>query len=246
MALEEAVHARGLNWQRTAQGLMDLYDNPRYHGGRGAFSRAYSPTSSCTVAQSPVSYPSPGRGRILESKSSFQEQLAFGSDLYQVSQLKVATLWDSYKMAESFVENGGQQDDVAERAAYERLVVRLAAAIAFSEDRGVRSCPVTSSHFASGLTPPDCARATVSQADIVRYVLTFPMLCFGPFLPLISSGDSRALVVLLHIYRVVRILLPTDDYWWCRRRAEVMESAIGEELRARGLEFCIRRRNEVC
>lgn len=71
------------------------------------------------------------------------------------------------------------------------------------------------------------------------------MLCFGPFLPLISSGDSRALVVLFHIYRVVRILLPTDEFWWCRRRAEVMESAIGDELRARGLEVCIRRQNEV-
>jgi len=237
MALEDNVDARGLNWQRTAQGFMDLYDNPRYQGGRGAFEPAYSPFSSRTVSQ--VS--GTGSGVVFDGGSNLQEGAAapFGAESLDGNLFKVATLWDSYRMGEVFVESAGQQDKLLERAAYERLVVRLAVAIAFIEGRGSGGCP------AAGPTPPDCARSALTQADIVRYVLTFPMLCFGPFLPLISSGDSRALVVLFHIYRVVRILLPTDEFWWCRRRAEVMESAIGGELRARGLEFCIRRQNEV-
>lgn len=245
MALENNVDARGLNWQRTAQGFMDLYDNPRYHGGRGAFSPAYSPLSSRTVAQSPVSFSSPDTSVLFDSNPGFHEaQARFSTDFLGGNLFRVATLWDSYKMGEAFVENAGQQDKLLERAAYERLAVRLAVAIAFIEGRGASGCPAASL-LATGPTPPDCARSALTQADIVRYVLTFPMLCFGPFLPLISSGDSRALVVLFHIYRVVRILLPTDEFWWCRRRAEVMESAIGGELRARGLEFCIRRQNEV-
>lgn len=243
MALEDAVDAQGLNWQRIAQGFMDLYDNPRYQGGRGAFSPAYTPSSSRTVSQSPASISSPNQSLAFDYHSGPHEEISLGSESGNL--LKVATLWDSYKMGETFVENRGQQDKVLERIAYERLVVRLSVAIAFIEDRGIGSCPAASL-FTPRTTPPDRARSTLTQEDVVRYVLTFPMLCFGPFLPLISSGDSRALVVLLHIYRVVRVLLPNDNFWWCRKRSEVMESAIGAELRARGLEFCIRRQNEVC
>jgi hypothetical protein len=71
------------------------------------------------------------------------------------------------------------------------------------------------------------------------------MMCFGPLLALISSGDSRMLVVLFHIYRVVGALLPEEKYWWCKHRVEVMQEAIGRELRGRGLEVCLRRRSEV-
>ncbi|KAM7205016.1 sterol uptake control protein 2 [Rhypophila sp. PSN 637] len=259
MALEDEVDARGLvSWQRIAQGFMDLYDNPRYKGGRGAFSPAYTPESSRrTVSQSPgISSPTTTTTQSMvfdnnNSSSSLPEALSLGSQGGILS--KVRTLWDSYKSGEAFVQQnqgGQQQDEANQRAAYERLVVRLAVAIAFIQERGTSSsgttCPAGAfaCQFAS---PPDSARTTpLTKADIVRYVLTFPMLCFGPFLPLISTGDSRALVVLLHIYRVVRVLLPTDDYWWCRRRAEVMERVIGDELRARGLEICIRRRDEVC
>ncbi|KAM7207355.1 hypothetical protein V8F20_002235 [Naviculisporaceae sp. PSN 640] len=245
MALEDAVDARGLNWQRIAQGFMDLYDNPRYHGGRGAFSPAYTPSSSRAVSQSPASISSSSQSLALANRPGPHEEISLGSESGK-NLIKVATLWDSYKMGETFVENGGQQDKFLERIAYERLVVRLSVAIAFVEDRGIGSCPAAAAFFTPNTTPPDCARSTLTQEDVVRYVLTFPMLCFGPFLPLISSGDSRALVVLLHIYRVVGVLLPSDNFWWCRKRSEVMVSAIGAELRARGLEFCIRRQNEVC
>lgn len=246
MALEEAVDARGLNWQRIAQGFMDLYDNPRYHGGRDAFSPTYNPSSSRTVSQSPSDTLSPSQSTVFDSHSGLHGDLSLGAESGNL--MKVATLWDSYKMGATFVENGGHRDQALERLAYERLVARLSVAIAFIEDRGIGGFGDCSAAclFAPNLTPPDSARSTLTQRDVVRYVLTFPMLCFGPFLPLISSGDSRALVVLLHIYRAVRVLLPNDDFWWCRKRSEVMESAIGAELRARGLEFCIRRQNEVC
>ncbi|KAK3313886.1 hypothetical protein B0H66DRAFT_607127 [Apodospora peruviana] len=259
MALEDVVDARGLNWQRTAQGFMDLYDNPRYHGGRDAFPLAYSP-SYLPASQSPVSYSSPtfssptfssptfsstSSDTIFDNGTAWPNDVPFNMQSLNGHVFKVATLWQSYKMGEIFVESAGQHNKTLERDAYERLAVRLAVAIAFIEDRDASGgCPA-SSIFATGPTPPDCARSVLTQADIVRYVLTFPMLCFGPFLPLISGGDSRALVLLFHIYRVVGILLPTDEHWWCRRRAKVMESMIRSEIRSRGLEFCLRRQNEV-
>lgn len=77
----------------------------------------------------------------------------------------------------------------------------------------------------------------------MRYVLTFPMLCFGPLLSLISTGDSRALVLLYHVYWVVDVLLQGGEYWWCQRRTKIMLKAIREELDARGLSVCVRGRD---
>lgn len=75
---------------------------------------------------------------------------------------------------------------------------------------------------------------------MVRYVLTFAMLCFGPLLPLISAGDSRVLVLLFHVYKAAEEMLPGDGFWWCRKRVERMQRVIGEELGRRGLEVCLR------
>jgi hypothetical protein len=72
----------------------------------------------------------------------------------------------------------------------------------------------------------------------VRYVLSFPLACYGPVLEMMmrAGGDPRGLVLLYHFYRAARTLLATEeDAWWCGRRAVVMEELVGRELRARGL-----------
>ena len=81
--------------------------------------------------------------------------------------------------------------------------------------------------------------------ELMRYISTFPMMCFGPLLDLISAGDSRMLVVLFHVYRVVGALLAGETYWWCKKRVEVMQEVIGRELHVRGLEVCLRRAGKV-
>ncbi|KAK3357333.1 hypothetical protein B0T25DRAFT_450974 [Lasiosphaeria hispida] len=236
MALEDLVGARGLNWHRHAKGFMDLYDNPRHHGGRAAF-----PTSFTQVPQSPPpSSPAASTSSRSSASSASSASSPLGFHPHTARMHKVLTLWQSYKEGEQFIEGGGTPDEALTRAAYKRLVARLAIAMAYIADR--EGCPAssTSSQPAAGSSHP-----LLRREDVVRYVLTFAMLCFGPLLPLISSGDSRILVLLFHMYRAVEMLLPSDDYWWCRRRVAVMQAAIKGELRARGSDVCLRGLSEV-
>lgn len=282
MALEDAVEARGLNWQRHVRALMELYENPRYQGGRdmgrgaGAafrfsappqpashYSSEGSPWPISPPASAPTSTPGPadpstpstspvpgrcanGAGNI--PGAAYFESLRPNLASTAAPPYRVMTLWQSYKEGEAYVENAGAHDEVLMRATFRRLVARLAVAMAFVADTSKEEEEEEEEGRSSGGCPVSAGRRRqpeVKKGDMVRYVLTFAMMCFGPLLGLISSGDSRMLVVLFHIYRVVGALLPEEKYWWCRRRVEVMEEAIGRELRIRGLEMCLRRQNEV-
>ncbi|KAK0736931.1 hypothetical protein B0T21DRAFT_383024 [Apiosordaria backusii] len=159
------------------------------------------------------------------------------------------TLWHSYTEGVAYLRSGGIHDEALLRAAYKRLVSRLAVAMAYLSDRSfTKSCPFSAGYKPT--KPPD--NLGLKQEDVVRYVLTISMMCFGPLLQLIREGDSRMLILLLHIYRVVGVLLPPgrgkqagDEYWWCRRRVVVMEEVIGREMKRRGVEVCLRRQGEV-
>ncbi|KAK4171932.1 sterol uptake control protein 2 [Triangularia setosa] len=226
MAIEDAVEVKGLNWQRYVKGFMGLYDNPRYHG-TGPSSTRQQKSSSCPMMGSP--------------KEENEPRHPSQSDNY----FRVVTLWHSYTEGVAYLQSGGLHDEALLRAAYKRLVSRLAVGMAYLSDRSfTKSCP-----FSAGYQPSKPAEMGLKQEDLVRYVLTISMMCFGPLLQLIGSGgDSRMLILLLHIYRVVGVLLPPggwDKYWWCRRRVVVMEEAIGREMRRRGVEVCLRRQGEV-
>jgi hypothetical protein len=246
MALEDIVEARGLNWQRFLRAFMDLYDNPRYHGGPNAFVGSESPCPSSQRSQSPAS-PFPPAASALSSGSNsrsnaYLDGIVSSLPSSNAPPFKVTTLWQSFKEGEEYIRSAGTHDEALARAAYKRIAARLAIAMAFVLDHTSSGCPASRATWNSttgSREPP------LRPSDTVRYVATFPMMCFGPPLALISSGDSRILVVLFHIYRVVRILLPGEQYWWCRRRVKVMEEAIGRELRSRGLEVCLRRKDEV-
>jgi hypothetical protein len=153
------------------------------------------------------------------------------------SPYKIMTLWQSHKEGQIYLENAGAHDEALVRTAYKRLATRVSVALAFVMDGGNRGDPASKM---GGYGP----YTDVRSSDLVRYVTTFPMMCFGPLLGMISSGDSRMLVLLFHIYRVTGALLPDDTYWWCKKRVEVMGEAIGRELRSRGLEVCLRRHGE--
>ena len=266
VALEDVVDARGLNWQRYLRGFMDLYDNPRYQGGMRssttAPSSSYATSVSSDMSHSPGSFPATpvagsasglgsGSGPAAASSSAaayfegLMQSVSLSAPSSSGPTYNVMTLWQSYKEGEAYVRNAGAHDEKLMRAAYKRLVARLAVAMAFvaNSEGGEGACPAIAA--AAGRVGGGLRQPTPKQADMVRYVATFPMMCFGPLLTLISGGDSRMLVVLFHIYRVAAVLLPGETYWWCRRRVEVMEDAIGRELRSRGLEVCLRRRSEV-
>jgi hypothetical protein len=288
MALEDFVEARGLNWQRHARALMDLYDNPRYQGGTGGSGTGAGGTcpSSSTSAPSPPQQPevsspssetsppfsppgssgfgldsastsfpttpSPGSGSSSHGTSTgFLEGLRPSLPSTSAPPYRVMTLYQSYKEGEAYVQSAGVHDEALMRAAYKRLVARLAVAMAFVLDDEARSaggggggvCPAAGGGAEGSGSPP--RHLEIRGNDRMRYVTVFPMMCFGPLLALISSGDSRMLILLYHIYHVTRKLLVAECYWWCKRRVEAMIEAIGRELRSRGLEVCLRRRDEV-
>jgi hypothetical protein len=141
------------------------------------------------------------------------------------------------------------------RAAYKRIAARLAVAMAFIADGGLAVAAAAASEGArdegvrGGCSQQQQQQQqqqpTLKTSDIVRYVSVFPMMCFGPLLALISTGDSRMLVVLYHIYRAVDALLPGETHWWCKRRGVAMKEAIGRELGCRGLEVSFSRQGEL-
>ncbi|SPQ22481.1 287d28f8-1353-43f2-b521-ed389897aedd [Thermothielavioides terrestris] len=266
MALEDAVDALGLNWQRYVRGFMALYENPRYRGGRSAFCSAgtsgtQSPPSSASSSSSSSSSSSRdgslttpitgssastprGAGSNTSIAAAYLEGLLPSLPASAAPPYKVMTLWQSYKEGEAYVRSAGAHDEALTRAAYRRLAARLAVAMAFVSEGPGGGC-AASGMSAGGVPGGGCRRLEVRRSDLVRYVTTIPMMCFGPLLALISGGDSRMLVLLFHVYRIVAALLPGETYWWCRRRVEVMQEAIGRELRSRGLEVCLRRQSEV-
>jgi hypothetical protein len=264
MALEEAVERRGLGWRRYVRGFMELFDDRRYWGGGGGGGGG----GGREEVIEPGSGPSCSAGMAMTMTTGCGVNGGSGSAAYLEGLLlpslsspvapphKVMTLWQSYKEGEAYVRSAGARDEVLIRAAFGRLVARLAVAMAYVADTtSSASSTSTSSRGNDGGCPAAGGgregagghgrRLEVSKSDMVRYVTTFPMMCFGPLLALISSGDSRMLVVLFHVYRVVGALLPEEKYWWCKHRVQVMQEAIGRELRGRGLEVCLRRRGEV-
>nr|XP_036586643.1 C6 transcription factor [Colletotrichum truncatum]KAF6797200.1 C6 transcription factor [Colletotrichum truncatum] len=103
-----------------------------------------------------------------------------------------------------------------ERDAYRGIVTRLSVILALLK------------HKDSNNSPPQ-------RSDLERYIFSFPLFCFGIFLDLITSGDSRAFLVLYHFYRTSRLLLGTEGSWWASERLETMEGLIEAELKARGV-----------
>jgi len=244
MALSDEVDARGLNWRRYAREFENIYKNPRFHGDRSGQPSLYpADTSSTSSFQTPPSPPlsEPSVCPMTAMFNPPEDPVPggyYGFERPTDSSLRVSTLFEGYREGEMFVRSGGVANEMLTWAAYKRLAERVAIAMAFVADArrngssstlGFQKDPVMGWYT-----------STFRQEDMVRYVLTFPMLCFGPLLPLISSGDSRMLVLLYHIYQVVEALLPTDQFWWCRQRVAVMKEAMREELRIRGLEVCMR------
>ncbi|KAL2139606.1 hypothetical protein VTI28DRAFT_4947 [Corynascus sepedonium] len=257
VALEESVDARGgLGWRRHARGFTALYDNPRY---RGDVSRDRPRSGSGTVAATPPlqrgspSFPPTPSGtnvgtNAINGIGACPSSATYLDDLFSdvsptgAPPYKVMTLWQSYKEGEAYVRNAGAHDEGLTRAAYGRLAARLAIAMAFAMDYergggGSRACPQSSGMRSEAGKAYSCRQPQVRKSDMVRYVTTFPMMCFGPLLSLISTGDSRMLVLLFHIYHVTGMLLPEETYWWCRKRVLVMKEAIGRELHSRGFEL---------
>ncbi|OHW93358.1 C6 transcription factor [Colletotrichum incanum] len=74
------------------------------------------------------------------------------------------------------------------------------------------------------------------RSDLERYILAFPLFCFGPFLDMIVANDSRALLVLYHFYNTSQLLLGNNTTWWASGRMKVMSHFIKQELARRHLE----------
>jgi hypothetical protein len=65
---------------------------------------------------------------------------------------------------------------------------------------------------------------------LARCILSFPVMCRGPFTSMVQQGDPHALILLYHLYRATRILLPPEPFWWAHKRATLSETALREWL----------------
>ncbi|KAK1580517.1 uncharacterized protein LY79DRAFT_520619 [Colletotrichum navitas] len=79
----------------------------------------------------------------------------------------------------------------------------------------------------------------IERSDLERYILAFPLFCFGPFLDMIVANDSRALLVLYHFYSTSQLLLEDRTTWWASGRMKTMSQLIKQELARRQLETSV-------
>ncbi|KXH60365.1 hypothetical protein CSAL01_05746 [Colletotrichum salicis] len=112
-----------------------------------------------------------------------------------------------------------------QRAAFAGIVERLSVILALWQ------------HRATYPQPP-------ARPDLERYVLAFPLFCFGPLLDMIVANDPRALLVLYHFYETSRLLLGGEEgegkaTWWACDRLNAMPKRIEQEMRRRGLHLLL-------
>jgi hypothetical protein len=229
--LEEEAERRGTRWREIWKRLTDLFDDPRYTGTSPDDATDQTLSSTGLEYKSLEWYYTNVSGWSLERPCE-------GRSAVGLSAFDAEYMWYMIKtdgnpaLALELAEQG-----ITARAIYDRIAQRLAVLLSLLpsvEGQEDSSLMKDDGESLDGTVP-----ATLSEArlrDVERYFFTFPMiLCFGPFLPLILHGDSRALVLLYHTYRAARCLLTSERAWWAGERAVVMEKLILHELEARGL-----------
>lgn len=114
------------------------------------------------------------------------------------------------------------QPDPSEDA-YSPIIVRLSLVLSFLPEAHPRDYPGAMSPL---------------FAHLARYILSFPVMCHGPFTmapkrgcpvrfsAMVQQGDPHALSMLYHFYRAVRVLLPSEDCWWAQKRAAASEAKL--------------------
>ncbi len=190
---------------------MAMFDDPRFVGGRSA---PVSPLDEGTATSSSSSDPSDGQDGPLDLRAAYSASLPVLDPEH--ADLVSAIL---------FPANGDQA-----RAVFERVVSRLAVVLTFV-------AATTTSTLVDG---PARLQPLPRRSDFERYVLSFPALCLSPLMPLIFRTDSRALVMLYHLYHASRVLLGTEESWWSVWRSVVMERLLKAELEMRGIDVCLR------
>jgi hypothetical protein len=230
--LEKIVESRGLDWRGVAGRFMAMYDDQRLWGSRKQPERSSSDASSPENGETPLPVPELTAKQMthLSNRRKLTASAEMDAEILS-GLLPTACAGEPSPDSSSLLPS---TDKFLVRASYERVVNRLAVILTFLSE--ISNPPATS----LGGSPLTAVSYLMPQrTDIERYFLSFPLLCFGPFLDLILNGDSRALVVLYHIYRAARLLLATQDSWWATKRSAIMERFIGMELKARGLERCL-------
>lgn len=229
--LEEEAERRGTNWREICSQLNEIFDDPRY-GETCTQESTHRPSSPTTMDRT-------SREWYCDNVSGWSlapphvNRSALGMSAFHADYLKHIVETDGNPaLAIELAEQG-----ITARVIYRRIAQRLSVLLSLipcveGQEDSVQLQDDEKS--VDGTVPASLSEARMRDAE--RYFFAFPMvLCFGPFLPLILEGDSRALVLLYHTYRAARCLLTSERAWWAGERAVVMEKLILHELEARGL-----------
>jgi hypothetical protein len=208
--LEAEADERGAPWRDIMHRLIYLFDDPSYQGnptkGSSPSQHSSSSSSSITGAETDSS---------LDHVTSATSSPASSATSYTTHYLQRIIERNTPANAVRLKTEG-----LTNRTLYERIAQRLAVLLSLIPDSGESDT--------ESLTE-------ARRLDVERYFFSFPTLCLGPFLSLILDNDSRALVIMHHMYRAARRLLRFDKTWWAAERAATMERLTLAELKARGL-----------
>jgi hypothetical protein len=228
--LRDSLAERGIEYGHLRSKIIDLYDDPRFHGKGPNLSSPTTPEDE-TAASAPPS-PSPSIRELCQQ----QGQLPIWA-------LPCAHMFSDAHILSIIALRVPADDDQSEieKELYKRLSFEIVA------DRIALMIHITLLQEAETLEgAPKVLDYSDPQlrAEVERCFLSFPLLTYRPFNDLISQGDSRALVVLYFFYRGIRtVTLKLRNSWWAEKRAVVMEGILRHELQTRGIYDILREMN---
>ncbi|KAH8883478.1 hypothetical protein GQ53DRAFT_429575 [Thozetella sp. PMI_491] len=233
-ALEEVAEIHGLRWRGIRRILMAAYDNPRYRGGRWDTTSPYSPGSASSSSPGEMALetqsPPTSRANVSRPRASpvrFEHTVAqfmsFRFDILRINDIaKTTPFW----LVPTTLEGADEQEIT--RAAFERTATRVSIMVAYVEEgRPLQSYPRT-------MWRPN-HNGMLDYRDVIATLNSLSIATFGPLVPLILNSDSRALLLLYHLYRATNFLLEGSAAWWVLKRTSVMEARLQNELAARGI-----------
>ncbi|OQU95254.1 hypothetical protein CLAIMM_01487 [Cladophialophora immunda] len=260
LAIEEALAKRGEDPARFVEPLMRIWDDPRYHqtwactapytgsADRGPTSYAWRLLRGLDTELSRCrsSLP-PGATAALVSEGGDDAKQKLVQFRDAVTRITTGCCIPSATLpADTSMTTSPPSTHLA-RSSFESIArcispLLCCASLAASASSKNNTAPAVAA--AAVAADPDrrsdstllCPR----REDIEQLIYGFPILCCGPFTELMTQGDSRALLLLVHFYRAARVLLDSRRCWWASARSGVMEGLILRELESRGLEPWLR------
>lgn len=128
--------------------------------------------------------------------------------------------WGPHRRIFTIDDKDGEETEDMDEESYNDVIPRLCLLLSFLPEASAVGDAKCSTALIEGLLP-----------DLSRFIFTFPVLCDSNFARMVKRGDQKALVLMYHFYRAVRILLSGKrEYWWAEKRSSLSEISLKDYL----------------